>query len=172
MCILYTRRKHEKGHTADKPYWCQTCGRNFASDEELHKHNERAHMVEKSYKCKTCDKSFARPNYLKWHEKQHMGSKRFTCGECNEGFPKKLMLIDHMKVHAGNVVGHEVMGPLGARYLILHVEKHTLLWQPFNTDGLFTFLFYVSQNLKISQHTKLLQNCNWSNWYRGLNLWF
>ena len=95
-CVL---RDHQMAHKKEKPYKCQTCGKQFTQRGNLKTH-EKSHGVHIGYKCTYagCDKTFVTNSYLKVHMKSHMGLKECIC--TYPGCGKKFY-------HRGNLKYHE-----------------------------------------------------------------
>ncbi|KAB0356588.1 hypothetical protein FD754_000744 [Muntiacus muntjak] len=115
-------RKHEKPHTADRPFVCEmctkgfttqahlkerleiltgykpysreVCGRSFIRAPDVKKH-ERVHSNARPFACHMCDKAFKRKSHLKDHERRHRGEKPFVCGCCTKAFAKASDLKRH-----------------------------------------------------------------------------
>ncbi|MEQ2184605.1 hypothetical protein GOODEAATRI_009775 [Goodea atripinnis] len=110
--LMRLLRKHEKLHSAErpfaceicskaftthahlkgfKPYRCDVCGKSFIRAPDLKKH-ERVHSNERPFACQMCDKAFKHKSHLKDHERRHRGEKPFVCPSCTKAFAKVPLL--------------------------------------------------------------------------------
>ena len=92
-------RRHERVHTAKKPYECKQCGNCFSKSGDLKSH-ERVHTGEKPYECKQCGKCFSQSGDLRSHERVHTGEKPYECKQCGKCFSQSQHLKSHEKVHS------------------------------------------------------------------------
>lgn len=86
--------------TKRKTYECATCGKGYASNAILEKH-QSVHTGEKPYVCRFCDKAFSMKSNLERHEKRHTGIRPHLCELCGKGFIQKTALQYHMRTHKG-----------------------------------------------------------------------
>ncbi|XP_013399136.1 zinc finger protein 3-like [Lingula anatina] len=84
-------------------YECDICGKLFADDEYLVKHQKHHPDMtgSKKYKCAFCNYS---TNELTNHQKHlltHTGEQPHKCEVCGKGFSKECNLITHKRIHTG-----------------------------------------------------------------------
>ncbi|KAJ3611814.1 hypothetical protein NHX12_021827 [Muraenolepis orangiensis] len=70
-------KKHEKLHSADRPFVCEICSKAFTTHAHLKEHL-KIHTGFKPYRCDVCSKSFIRAPDLKKHERVHSNERPFA----------------------------------------------------------------------------------------------
>ncbi|MEQ2281926.1 Zinc finger and BTB domain-containing protein 14, partial [Ameca splendens] len=76
-------RKHEKLHSAERPFACEICSKAFTTHAHLKEHL-KIHTGFKPYRCDVCGKSFIRAPDLKKHERVHSNERPFACQMCDK----------------------------------------------------------------------------------------
>lgn len=78
--------KHIKTHVKDKVHQCSHCSKVFAVAYYLSRHL-RKHKMRSDYKCNYCDRSFKTKNGSRHHLIAHFGEETYQCAICNKEFP-------------------------------------------------------------------------------------
>uniref|UniRef100_A0A3P8S8S0 C2H2-type domain-containing protein n=1 Tax=Amphiprion percula TaxID=161767 RepID=A0A3P8S8S0_AMPPE len=77
-CDANKNKPQSAGETADRPYTCSVCNKNFRIKSILTRHM-KTHTGEKPYSCSVCGKSFIQRSYLQTHMNSHSGQKPYRC---------------------------------------------------------------------------------------------
>ena len=92
-------RQHERRHDMSAPYVC--CNRNYFSKCNFQRHRCNIHGESKAHVCTTCGKSFATNWDLLRHQKREEKKLPFTCNICLYQEESRSKLEDHMHKHDG-----------------------------------------------------------------------
>ncbi|KAG7158777.1 Endothelial zinc finger protein induced by tumor necrosis factor alpha-like [Homarus americanus] len=82
----------------DKVFACEICDAKFHQQSDLRRHN-LGHTGEKPYRCKHCDAGFTRTSSLNKHLRIHTGEKPYVCEECDQAFSYRYQFNRHKTVH-------------------------------------------------------------------------
>lgn len=86
---------HQKAEVMPRQHRCQYCGKNFAKNSLLERH-ERIHRHERPYACDKCGKAFTQNYSLVVHQLKHTGERPHGCPKCPQRFSQKTNLLIHM----------------------------------------------------------------------------
>ena len=88
---------HLMRHFGQKPYYCYSCKKPFATESEVTKH-EKIH--DKTETCEICGKIFSSKYLFGKHKRTHIRDTPFICLTCGEAFFQVSALKRHRKIHS------------------------------------------------------------------------
>uniref|UniRef100_A0A2C9KCH0 C2H2-type domain-containing protein n=1 Tax=Biomphalaria glabrata TaxID=6526 RepID=A0A2C9KCH0_BIOGL len=154
MCPYACRSKnnlqaHMLRHSAEKPFSCSECGKDYKSRTALRWH-VRAHTSGKLFICDKCPYKATQSSHLKRHMETHDILKRFLCRHCDfSANTLGYMKIHYAKIHKGKEFVHEeVVNPSS-----MSPEKR--VYKCLSCGYLFGNLSDLKRHLKIRHHVQM-----------------
>ena len=96
--------RHQRTHTADKPFECLECGTHFSQAGHLKIHVQTVHLGIKRFTCEHCNTNFTYASGLKKHVQTVHLKEPIPCSFCNKVFGEQRNLKRHIKaIHQDNV---------------------------------------------------------------------
>jgi len=102
-CPYTTEKKqslhnHKRTAHREQEFYCDICGKNYASGASLYVHKKSHDPDFKKFQCKLCPAKFAYSSGLSYHMAVHTGEKPFQCNQCGSNFGSHTALSRHVKV--------------------------------------------------------------------------
>jgi len=102
-CPYTTEKKqslhnHKRTAHREQEFFCDICGKNYASGASLYVHKKSHDPDFKKFQCKLCPAKFAYSSGLSYHMAVHTGEKPFQCNQCGSNFGSHTALSRHIKV--------------------------------------------------------------------------
>ena len=95
---IQTLRSHKRAAHSNSEFFCDICGKNYASKQSLYVHKKSHEEDFKKFQCQLCPRAFAYSSGLAYHMNVHTGEKPFACNQCDARFGSGSALNRHVKV--------------------------------------------------------------------------
>ncbi|KAF5404555.1 hypothetical protein PHET_02055 [Paragonimus heterotremus] len=97
VCEISSSKVHSQPTKLGRLYRCSTCAKYFTRLTSLRRH-EYGHTNQRPHVCETCGMGFAQSFVLQCHARIHTGEKPHACQKCGRTFRQKSNMLRHFRL--------------------------------------------------------------------------